>query len=167
MFRIEPKKSEIISFIVNGQVREVILEGPNQTLAEVLRIKLDLTGTKESCRCGECGACTVLVEGEPVLSCSTLAIAVRGKRITTIEGLAEGGVLHPIQQAFIDSGASQCGFCTPGMILMAKVLLDENPDPTEDLIKEQLGGNLCRCTGYVKIIEAVQLAAKTMRTVRV
>ena len=167
MFRIEPKKSEVISFIVNGQVREVILEGANQTLAEVLRIKLDLTGTKESCRCGECGACTVLVEGEPILSCSTLAIAVRGKRITTIEGIAEGGVLHPIQQAFIDSGASQCGFCTPGMILMAKVLLDENPDPTEDQIKEHLGGNLCRCTGYVKIIEAVQLAAKSMKSVRV
>jgi len=107
------------------------------------------------------------VEDDPVLSCSTLAIAVRGKRITTIEGLAEGGVLHPIQQAFIDSGASQCGFCTPGMILMAKVLLDENPDPTEDQIKEHLGGNLCRCTGYVKIIEAVQLAAKSMKSVRV
>lgn len=165
MFRIEPKKSEVVSFIVNGQLKEVILKGPNQTLAEVLRIKLDMTGTKESCQCGECGACTVLVEGEPVLSCSTLAIAVRGKRITTIEGLAEGGVLHPVQQAFIDSGASQCGFCTPGMILMAKVLLDENPEPTEDQIKEHLGGNLCRCTGYVKIIEAVQLAAKTMKSV--
>lgn len=156
-------KSEIISFRVDGEVREVIIEGPHITLAELLRDKLDLTGTKEACRCGECGSCTVLVDGEPVLSCSTLAIAVRNKDIVTIEGLSVNGVLHPIQQAFIDTGAIQCGFCSPGMILMSKVLLDEKINPTEDEIKEHLGGNLCRCTGYVKIIEAVLLAAERMR----
>lgn len=155
-------KSEIISFKVDGEIREVIIEGPNVTLAELLRDKLDLTGTKEACRCGECGSCTVLVDGEPTLSCSTLAVAVRNKEILTIEGLAIGGELHPIQQAFIDTGAIQCGFCSPGMILMAKVLLDYNLDPTEEEVKEHLGGNLCRCTGYVKIIEAVLLAAKRM-----
>lgn len=158
-------KSLIASFVVDGEEREVMLEGPQVTLAEVLRDKLDLTGTKEGCRCGECGSCTVLVDDKPVLSCSTLAVAVIGKEITTIEGLAKNGVLHPIQQAFIDSGAIQCGFCTPGMILMSKVLLDENLNPTEDEIKEHIGGNLCRCTGYIKIIEAIQLAAERMREV--
>ncbi len=162
MFKGE-SKSQICSFRVNGEIREVILEGPNVTLAELLRDKLDLTGTKEACRCGECGSCTVLVNGEPFLACSTLAISVRDKEILTIEGLAVNGKLHPIQQAFIDTGAVQCGFCTPGMILMTKVLLEENLNPTYEEVKEHLGGNLCRCTGYVKIIEAVLLAAKTMR----
>lgn len=157
------KKGFVLNLNVNGEEQEVYIEGPHITLAEVLRDKLRLTGTKEACRCGECGSCTVLVEGKPYLSCSTLAVSVRDKYVTTIEGLASGGELHPIQQAFIDTGAIQCGFCSPGMILMGKALLDENPDPTEEEIKEQIGGNLCRCTGYVKIIEAIELAAKRMR----
>ncbi|MCL1895456.1 MAG: (2Fe-2S)-binding protein [Clostridiales bacterium] len=156
------KNGFVLCLCVNGEEQEIYIDGPHITLAEVLRDKLHLTGTKEACRCGECGSCTVLVDGKPFLSCSTLAVAVRGKNITTIEGLAKGGELHPIQQAFIDTGAIQCGFCSPGMILMGKALLDENPDPTEEEIKEQIGGNLCRCTGYVKIIEAVALAAERM-----
>ena len=155
-------KKEIISFLINGQVRDVIVT-PNITLAELLREQLDLTGTKKGCEVGECGSCTVLVDGKPALSCSTLAIAVRDKAILTIEGLAQGSQLHPLQQAFIDHGAIQCGFCTPGVILMAKAMLDENPNPTRADVKEALGGNLCRCTGYVKIIDAVMAAAETMR----
>ena len=157
------EKGLVISLIVNGTEEEIYIEGPHIMLADVLRNKLLLTGTKEACRCGECGSCTVLVEGRPILSCSMLAVAARGKEITTIEGLAKNGELHPIQQAFIDCGAVQCGFCTPGMILTAKALLDENTDPTELEIKEQIGGNLCRCTGYIKIIEAIQLAATRLR----
>jgi len=155
-------KKEIISFLINGQVRDVIVT-PNITLAELLREQLDLTGTKKGCEVGECGSCTVLVDGKPALSCSTLAIAVRDKAILTIEGLAQGSQLHPLQQAFIDHGAIQCGFCTPGTILTAKATLDENPKPTREDVKEALGGNLCRCTGYVKIIDAVMAAAETMR----
>jgi len=150
------------AFTINGETMDLVLEGPHVTLAELLREQLFLTGTKEACRCGECGSCTVLVDGRPVLSCSTLAVAVRGRKITTIEGLSKGGELHPVQQAFIDNGAIQCGFCSPGMILMGKALLDMNPDPTELEIKEFIGGNLCRCTGYVKIIEAIQDAANRM-----
>jgi aerobic-type carbon monoxide dehydrogenase small subunit (CoxS/CutS family) len=155
-------KKEIVSFLINGQVRDVIVT-PNITLAELLREQLDLTGTKKGCEVGECGSCTVLVDGKPALSCSTLAIAVRDKAILTIEGLAQGAQLHPLQQAFIDHGAVQCGFCTPGAILMAKVMLDENPNPTREDVKEALGGNLCRCTGYVKIIDAVMAAAEMMK----
>jgi carbon-monoxide dehydrogenase small subunit len=155
-------KKEIISFSINGQLRDVIVT-PNMTLAELLREQLDLTGAKKGCEVGECGSCTVLVDGKPALSCSTLAIAVRDKAILTIEGLAQGAQLHPLQHAFIEHGAIQCGFCTPGAILMAKAMLDENPDPTREDVKEGLGGNLCRCTGYVKIIDAVMAAAKTMR----
>jgi carbon-monoxide dehydrogenase small subunit len=154
---------EIVSFRVNGEVHQVILESPSITLADLLREKLQLTGTKEACRCGECGSCTVLVDGLPTLSCSTLAIAVRNKEILTIEGLTKGDKLHPIQQAFIDHGAIQCGFCTPGMVLMSKALLDENASPTREDVIEALGGNLCRCTGYVKIVEAVLSAAEVMR----
>ena len=153
-------KKEIATFKINGRSYDAIIT-PNMTLSELLREKLDLTGTKYACGVGECGSCTVLVDGKPTLSCSTLAIAVRNKDILTIEGLAKGTELHPIQQAFIDSGAMQCGFCSPGMIMMAKALLEENPKPTRDEVKEGLGGNLCRCTGYVKIIDAVMAAAKT------
>ena len=133
------------------------------TLDELLREQLDLTGTKRSCGVGECGSCTVLVDGDPTLACSTLAVAVRDKEILTIEGLVRGTQLHPLQQAFIDEGAIQCGFCTPGMIMMAKALLDENINPSRQEVKEGLGGNLCRCTGYVKIVDAVLAAADTMR----
>jgi carbon-monoxide dehydrogenase small subunit len=155
-------KKEIATFRINGRPYEVLIT-PNLTLSELLREQLDLTGTKCSCGVGECGSCTVLVDGKPALSCSTLAIAVRDKDILTIEGLSKGTELHPLQQAFIDSGAIQCGFCTPGMIMMAKALLDENPNLTRQEVKEGLGGNLCRCTGYVKIIDAVMAAAETMR----
>jgi len=158
---------QVLTFNVNGLPHDAIVI-PNMTLAEVLREQLGLTGAKESCQVGECGACTVLVDGKPFLSCSTLAIAVRDKEILTIEGLAASGggkpeELHPIQQAFIDHGAIQCGFCSPGMILMAKALLDENPSPTRLEVQEGLGGNLCRCTGYTKIVDAVLAAADVLR----
>ena len=155
-------KKEIVNFRINSGSYEVIIT-PNMTLSELLRDRLDLTGTKHACEVGQCGSCTVLVEGRPTLACSTLAIAVRDKEILTIEGLSRGTRLHPLQQAFIDQGAIQCGFCTSGMILMAKALLDENVNPTREQVKEALGGNLCRCTGYVKIIDAVMGAAETMR----
>jgi len=132
-------------------------------LIEVLRDDLGLTGTKHSCGAGNCGACTVLVDGLPLLACLTLAVTVRGKHVTTIEGLAQGPNLHPLQQAFIDRGAIQCGYCTPGMILTAKALLDRNPSPTEEEMRIALAGNLCRCTGYAKIVEAVLAAAETLR----
>ena len=153
-------EKETVNFTVNGRQYQLTIE-PWLTLAEVLRDYLDLTGTKVSCGVGECGACTVLVDGKPTLSCCTLAITVRDKNILTIEGLAKDG-LHPIQKAFVDCGAIQCGFCTPGMILMTKALLDENPHPTREEVKEFLAGNLCRCTGYVKIIDAVMAAAEAM-----
>lgn len=148
-------------FVVNGKPFETVVE-PHITLVEVLRDKLGLTGTKCSCGAAECGACTVLIDGKPILSCCTLAITARDKTILTIEGLAEGNTLHPIQQAFIDHGAVQCGFCTSGMIMTAKALLDENPNPTREEVKEALAGNLCRCTGYVKIVDAVLAAAEAM-----
>jgi len=153
---------QIVKFIVNGRSYEMPIE-PQMTLVEVLRDKLDITGTKISCGAGECGACTVLIDGKPVLSCLTLAITAREKNILTIEGLAKGNDLHPIQKAFIDNGAIQCGFCTPGMILTAKALLDENPNPTRGEVKKALAGNLCRCTGYVKIVDAVLVAAEEMK----
>ena len=153
-------KKEIAQFIVNGTTYEVILQS-HKTLLEVLRDQLDLTGTKYGCGTGECGCCTVLIKGKPVLSCLTLAATATQKEITTIEGLANGG-LHPLQRAFIDHGAVQCGFCTPGMILTSKTLLDENPHPTREEIKFALAGNLCRCTGYVKIIDAVLASAQTL-----
>lgn len=152
-------KKEIAVFNINEKLYEVILT-PNITLAELLRDKLDLTGTKCSCGAAECGSCTVLVDGQPTYSCSTLAIACRDKKILTIEGLATDGELHPLQKAFAEAGAVQCGFCTPGMIMMAKAFLDENPHPTRVEVKEGLSGNLCRCTGYVKIIDAVMAAAE-------
>lgn len=143
---------------VNGADYEVFIE-PSRLLSEVLREDLGFTGSKVGCEEGECGACTVLLDGAPVRSCLILAVQAKGKAITTIEGLASEEALHPLQQAFIDHFAVQCGFCTPGMILTAKALLDVNPNPTEEEIRQALAGNLCRCTGYIKIIEAV-LAVK-------
>lgn len=155
-------KKEIATFKVNGRPYEVIIT-PSIILSELLREQLDLTGTKCACGVGECGSCTVLVDGVPTLSCSTLAISVRDKDILTIEGLANGKALHPLQHAFIETGAIQCGFCTSGMIMSATAFLEINPDPTSQEVKEGLGGNLCRCTGYVKIIDAVTSAAEFMR----
>ena len=153
---------QIANFVVNGKAYELAIE-PHMLLVEVLRDEVGLTGTKHSCGIGHCGACTVLIDGIPTLSCLILASTVRGKNITTIEGLAEGITLHPIQKAFIDYGAIQCGYCTPGMILSAKALLDRELSPTEEEVKQALSGNLCRCTGYVKIVEAVLAAAENMR----
>lgn len=153
---------EIATFLVNGDEREVIIE-PHMLLIDVLRDKMGLTGTKYACGAGDCGACTVLIDGVPSYACLTLAVTARGKSILTIEGLAEGGDLHPIQKAFVEKGAIQCGYCTPGMVLSTKALLDENPTPTREEIKQALAGNLCRCTGYVKIVDAVEAAAAAMR----
>ena len=136
---------------------------PSATLLEVLREDLTLIGTKEGCGEGECGACTIIMDGKAVNACLVLAIEAEGKKITTIEGLAEGETLHPIQQAFVDVGGLQCGFCTPGMILSTKVLLDKNGNPTDEEIRKGLEGNFCRCTGYTKIIESVRAAAESMR----
>jgi len=143
-----------IELNVNEQIHQIRVN-PQDTLLDVLRDKLGLIGVKRGCDMGECGACTVIMSGKTVYSCLTLAIEAQGKPITTIEGLSKKGELHPIQQAFIDNGAVQCGFCTPGMILSAKVLLDKNPHPTEEEIRSAISGNLCRCTGYSKIVEAI------------
>lgn len=145
---------------VNGELYELMLDS-KRTLLEVLRNDLGLTGTKEGCGEGVCGACTILLEGEAVNSCLILAVEVSGKEILTIEGLAKGGELHPLQRSFIDQWAIQCGFCTPGMILSAKALLDKNPHPNEDEIKRALAGNLCRCTGYVKIVKAIAMLSNS------
>jgi carbon-monoxide dehydrogenase small subunit len=150
-----------IKLMVNGVIYEVTIE-PQRTLLEVLRNNLGLTGAKKACDTGDCGACTVLVDGKPVASCLVLAVEAQGKDIITIEGLAKGGKLHPLQQAFVDHGAIQCGFCTPGMILSSKALLDRNPKPTENEVKDAIVGNLCRCTGYAKIIEAILAASQTL-----
>ena len=147
-----------IELIINGESYSVSVK-PNETLLDVIRDKVGLTGTKKGCDTGQCGACTVLMDGKPVPSCLVLAVDVKGQEITTIEGLAVDGQLHPIQEAFVSEGAVQCGYCTPGMILAAKALLDVNPNPTEQEIKEAIAGNLCRCTGYVKIIKAISSAA--------
>ncbi len=148
-----------IKLTVNDEEFDLTFKS-GRTLMEVLREDLDLIGTKEGCDGGECGACTVLVENEPRLACITLAATLHGKKVLTIEGLARDGKLHPLQRAFLDHGAVQCGYCTPGVILSAKALLDSNQSPTEDDIKKALAGNLCRCTGYQKIITAVLEAAK-------
>ncbi len=144
----------ILKLHVNGEEFEVLTE-IHKTLLEVLREDLGLTGTKRGCDLGTCGACTVLIDGKPYLSCLTLAVDVQGKKIVTIEGLAQEGELHPLQKAFVKKGAIQCGFCTPGMILTAKAFLDENPHPSEGDVKKAISGNLCRCTGYIKIVEAI------------
>ena len=144
---------------VNGYDYDLEVE-PRRTLLEIIREDLELTGTKEGCSLGECGTCTVLLDGKPIKSCITLAVQANGREVTTIEGLEQAdGNLHPLQQAFIDHGAIQCGFCTPGMILAAKALLDENPRPTELEVRNAIAGNLCRCTGYQKIIEAILAAS--------
>jgi carbon-monoxide dehydrogenase small subunit len=156
----------IIQLTVNGEPVEAAVE-PNQTLLQFLRDDMGLTGTKHGCGLGDCGACTVIVDGMPVNSCLVLAVQAAGRDVLTIEGLAENGKLHPIQQAFVDTGAIQCGFCSPGMILSAKALLDSNPKPTEHEIRTAISGNLCRCTGYQKIVEAVQEAAKTIEGMEV
>jgi carbon-monoxide dehydrogenase small subunit len=150
-----------IKLTVNGKLYELSVP-PGETLVEVIRDDLGLTGTKEGCGLGECGACTVIMEGKAVNSCLVLATEADGKQITTIEGLADGDKLHPIQQAFVDHGGFQCGFCTPGMIMSAKALLDKNPTPSEEEIRRGIAGNLCRCTGYTKIIESIKAAAKNM-----
>lgn len=153
---------EEIELYINGESRLVRVE-KNWNLLYVLREVLDLTGAKCGCSTGDCGACKVIIDGEAVNSCLILARNATGKKIETIEGLSNGPALHPIQQAFIDCGAVQCGYCTPGMIMSAKALLDKNPDPTEPEIRTAISNNLCRCTGYVKIVEAIQTAAKRMR----
>jgi len=147
-----------IELKVNGETYQTLIE-PHRTLLEVLRENLGMTGSKEMCNKGDCGGCTVIMDGKPVLSCLALAIEAEGKEIVTIEGLSDGFELHPIQQAFVDHGAIQCGYCTPGFIMSAKALLDRNPNPTEDEIKEGISNNLCRCTGYVQIIDAIDAAA--------
>ena len=149
-----------IELSVNGEKGQWSVEG-NQTLLDFLREQLDLTGTKKGCDQGDCGACTVLIDGQPVNACLVLAAEVADRDITTIEGLGGDDKLHPLQQAFADYNAIQCGFCTPGMILTSVALLNENPDPTEAELRRYLQGNLCRCTGYVKIVEAVQAAANS------
>ena len=150
------------AFDINGERQEIAF-APYKTLLEVLREDLGLTGTKHGCELGECGACTVIVDGEPVLSCLLLGLECDGRAITTVEGLATAAGPHPLQTAFADLNAAQCGYCTPGFLCTAKVLLDEDPAPTRQVIKEALAGNLCRCTGYLKIFEAVERAAAELR----
>ncbi|GAC1637973.1 MAG: (2Fe-2S)-binding protein [Candidatus Dormibacteraceae bacterium] len=154
---------EVMALDVNGERSELLLP-VHKTLLEVLREDMQLTGTKHGCELGECGTCTVLVDGRPELSCLLLPLQVEGRAITTIEGMADGSRLHPLQQAFAELGAAQCGYCTPGILLSAKSLLETNVRPSRDEIREALAGNLCRCTGYVKILEAVELAAGRMTT---
>lgn len=156
---------QLLSLRVNGDDHPTAVP-VHKTLLEVLREDLGLTGTKHGCEVGECGTCTVLIDGEPVLSCLTLAADAQGHEIATVEGLSSNGQLHPLQIAFAKRGAAQCGYCTPGMLLTAKALLDRTPNPSEDEIKEALSGNLCRCTGYLKILEAVELAAASLNALR-
>jgi carbon-monoxide dehydrogenase small subunit len=154
---------QLMGFKINGRHYELAVE-PNRTLLEVLSENLGLTGAKMGCNEGDCGACTVIVDGAAVCSCLTLAAEAQNKEVVTIEGLTIDGQLHPLQQAFIECGAVQCGYCTPGMIMSAKALLDKNPDASEADIRRALQGNLCRCTGYVKIVEAVMAAKEKMKS---
>lgn len=155
-------QKELIRFTLNGEPAEVAF-APHKTLLEVLREDLGLTGTKHGCELGECGTCTVLIDGQAILSCLFLGLDAEDREVTTIEGMAEGGTLHPLQDTFADLGAAQCGYCTPGFLLVAKELLEKNSSPNRREIQEALAGNLCRCTGYIKIYEAVELAAARMR----
>ena len=152
------RTSSLIRLSVNGEQHEVAAP-PSKTLLEVLREDLALIGTKHGCEVGECGTCAVLLDGQPVLSCLVLPCEIEGSDVTTVEGLAEGGRLDPLQETFADLGAAQCGYCTPGILLVARALLDEDPHPIREVIEEALGGNLCRCTGYLKIFEAIEMAA--------
>lgn len=154
-------KKRMISLVVNGDTIDAVVKD-NMTLLDFLRDEMGLTGTKKGCEQGECGACTVQIDGLPVNSCSTLAVECDGHEVTTIEGVVKDGKLHPIQKQFIDKWALQCGYCTPGMIMSAKSLLESNPHPTELEIREAIEGNLCRCTGYAKIVEAIEAAAAEM-----
>lgn len=156
------KQKAHISFTLNGEPAEVAF-APHKTLLEVLREDLALTGTKHGCELGECGTCTILVDGKSILSCLMLGLDAEGREVETIEGMAEGSELHPLQDTFADLGAAQCGYCSPGFLLVAKELIGKSPRPSRDEIKEALSGNLCRCTGYIKIYEAVELAAARMR----
>jgi carbon-monoxide dehydrogenase small subunit len=156
-------RKQLVALEVNGEELELAVE-PHHTLLEVLREDAGLTGTKHGCELGECGLCTVLVDGRPQFSCLTLAVEAQGHEIRTVEGLARGGELHPLQQAYVEKGASQCGYCSPGMLMSALGLLERNPAPTRDEIREALAGNLCRCTGYQAIVDAVELAASSMRS---
>ena len=155
----QPPKKTLLRLRVNGEIHEVASE-INKTLLEVLREDMGLTGTKHGCELGECGTCTVLVDGRPILSCLALPVECEGREITTVEGLAAGAALHPLQQAFAELGSAQCGYCIPGFLLSAAALLRQRPHPTRQEIAEATAGNLCRCTGYTKILQAVELAAK-------
>ena len=150
-------KNVHLSLLVNGEEQQVSF-APYKTLLEVLREDMNLTGTKHGCELGECGACAVLLDGQPVLSCLVLGVECEGRQVVTVEGLAPDGRLHPLQDAFADLGAAQCGYCTPGFLIAAKALLDEDPHPSRDRIREALSSNLCRCTGYQQIFEAVEAA---------
>jgi len=154
---IESEKSARIRFTLNGEETEVSF-APYKTLLEVLREELGHTGTKHGCELGECGACAVLLDGKAVLSCLVLALECEGRQVLTVEGLGKDGALHPLQDAFAELGAAQCGYCTPAILVTAKALLEENPHPSRDEIREALSGNLCRCTGYLQIFEAVEAA---------
>ncbi len=162
---METPETIVCRLRVNGDLRECAVTA-GTTLLEALRYRLGLTGSKQGCDKGDCGACTVLLDGRPVLACLTLALAAEGADVRTVEGLAERGRPHPLQDAFDRTGGAQCGFCTPGMLMSAVALLARNPDPTREEIARALSGNLCRCTGYTKIFEAVELAARELREAR-
>ena len=162
---MESTTTAVCRLRINGELRECAIR-PNTTLLEALRYELGLTGSKQGCDKGDCGACTVVVDGEPVLSCISLALAFEGREITTIEGVSEGGRPHPLQDAFDVTGGAQCGFCTPGILMSAWALLRRNPSPSRAEIAHALSGNLCRCTGYTKIFEAVERAAESLRGAR-
>jgi carbon-monoxide dehydrogenase small subunit len=162
---IEARNNVRMKLQVNGEEVETLF-APYKTLLEVLREDLDLTGTKHGCELGECGACAVLLDGQPVLSCLVLAVECEGRSIQTVEGLAQGTKLHPLQAAFADHGGSQCGYCTPGMLMTAKALLDAEPNPGRERIREAISGNLCRCTGYQQIVDSIESAAAEMRGAR-